>query len=235
MPEQLVLDLPFRAAMGATIFFVLRRQRRRLWRQSTAWRDWPGRKTACWFGGRAAPQTHLCPMFFAAQTGARHSCFRRDLPMPDRRRRPKPKALVVGGCRTRFAGDLPAEEALFHLHNAAAARGTGPAGHLRRRLRNRWRPRLPDCKAGCSRRARLTLAGPDGTRWVTAVRSSWPQTARCGTDAAYGAAGLIFLPRIDRSLAFVQAFSSRRFSMRRRLAAKHCGHPPLPGGAGPAT
>jgi len=196
MPEQLVLDLPFRAAMGRDDFFVSDANAAAV-AGIDGWRDWPGAKMLL-VGPRGAGKTHLAHVF-AAQTGAR-ILSAADLPMADPATEAEAKALVVEDADT-LAGDLPAEEALFHLHNAAAARGTALLVTAAA-APQRWGLRLPDLQSRMQQAGQLTLAAPDDAL-VTAVLIKLAADRQMALTPALLA---YILPRIDRSLAFVQAF-----------------------------
>lgn len=196
MPRQLVLDLPFRAAMGRADFFVC---------ESNAvavagldgWHGWPGGKMLL-IGPPGSGKTHLAHVF-AAQTGAR-ILSAADLPGHDVAALAEGEALVVEDADC-IAGRPEAEEALFHLHNACADRrvallvtaATPPA---------RWDLTLPDLASRMQQAGQLTLSPPDDALMAAVLvkLSADRQLALTPALVAH------ILPRIERSLDYVQRF-----------------------------
>jgi chromosomal replication initiation ATPase DnaA len=196
MPRQLVLDLPFRAAMGRDDFFVSPANTVAV-AAVDAWRDWPGAKMLL-IGPPGAGKTHLAHVF-AAQTGARILdagvlCAVNPADLADA------PAVVVEDA-DRIAGDAPTEEALFHLHNAAADRGcallitatTAPQG---------WGLHLPDLQSRMQQAGQAALTAPDDALIAAVLVKLAADRQMTLTPALVG----YILPRIDRSLGYVQAF-----------------------------
>jgi chromosomal replication initiation ATPase DnaA len=196
MARQLVLDLPFRAAMGRDDFFVSEANAAAV-AGLDVWRDWPGAKMLL-TGPEGSGKTHLAHVF-AAQAEARIIAADA-LPGLDPADTAEAPALVIEDA-DRIAGDAAAEEALFHLHNAAASRSTpvlltarGPARH--------WGLRLPDLQSRMEQAGQLTLAAPDDAL-LTAVLVKLAADRQLALTPALLT---YILPRIDRSLAFAQRF-----------------------------
>jgi len=198
MAEQLVLDLPFRAAMGRDDFFVSVANAAAVAGIDT-WRDWPGGKMLL-VGPPGSGKTHLAHVF-AAQTGAR-ILTAAELPTADPAALAEAPALVVEDA-DRVAGEARGEEALFHLHNAAAGRGTallltagGPP--------QRWGLGLPDLQSRMQQAGHLTLSAPDDALIAAVLVKLAADRQMALTPALLS----YILPRIDRSLAFVRDFVS---------------------------
>jgi chromosomal replication initiation ATPase DnaA len=195
MAEQLVLDLPFRAAMERADFYVSAANAAAV-AGLDGWRGWPGGKMLL-IGPAGSGKTHLAHVF-AAQAGAAIVAAA-DLPGLDPARLAEAPALAVEDADG-IAGDAAAEEALFHLHNAAADRGcallitarTPPA---------RWGLQLPDLSSRMQQAGQLTLAEPDDALMgaVLVKLAADRQMTLSPAMLAY------ILPRIERSLAVVQA------------------------------
>jgi chromosomal replication initiation ATPase DnaA len=155
-PEQLVLDLPSRPALGRAAFFVASANRLAL-ALVDSWPGWPGGRLAV-TGPAGSGKTHLAHVW-AARAGAEILSLR-DLAGLDFATLPGAAALVVedvdrlAALRRRRA---PAEEALFHLCNHLAA-GGGSMMVSGRRPPARWTIRLPDL---ASRLAGTTVAKLD--------------------------------------------------------------------------
>ncbi|MBF9058518.1 chromosomal replication initiator DnaA [Rhodobacterales bacterium HKCCSP123] len=196
MARQLVLDLPFRAAMGRDDFFVSAANAAAV-AGIDGWRDWPGAKMLL-TGPEGAGKTHLAHVF-AAQAGARIIAAEA-LHGLDPADTAEASALVIEDA-DRIAGDAAAEEALFHLHNAAAGRGT-PLLLTARGPARRWGLRLPDLQSRMEQAGLLTLDTPDDAL-LTAVLVKLAADRQLALTPALLA---YVLPRIDRSLAYAQRF-----------------------------
>lgn len=196
MPRQLVLDLPFRAAMGRADFFVSGANAAAV-AGLDGWRDWPGGKMLL-IGPHGAGKTHLAHVF-AAQCGA-PILSASALSASNPAALAETPALVVEDA-DRSAGDPRAEEALFHLHNACADRGcallitaaTAP---------QRWGLALPDLQSRMQQAAQLTLSPPDDAL-LAAVLVKLAADRQMGLTPALLAH---ILPRIERSFDYVQRF-----------------------------
>jgi chromosomal replication initiation ATPase DnaA len=196
MAEQLVLDLPFRAAMGRDEFFVTAANAAAV-AGIDSWEGWPGGKMLL-VGPEGSGKTHLAHVF-AAQTDAR-ILEAADLPDADPSALADAPALVVEDA-DRIAGDARAEEALFHLHNAAADRG---AALLITAITppQRWGLALPDLQSRMQQAGLLTLSAPDDALIGAVLVKLATDRQLALTPALVG----YILPRIDRSLGFVQGF-----------------------------
>lgn len=196
MPRQLVLDLPFRAAMGRADFFVC---------QSNAaavagldgWRDWPGGKMLL-IGPAGSGKTHLAHVF-ATQTGARIIAGA-ELPGHDPAALAEAGALVIEDA-DKIAGLPKAEEALFHLHNACTHAGcallvTGASPP------HRWGLSLPDLQSRMQQAGQLTLSPPDDALMAAVLVKLSADRQMALTPALVAH----ILPRIERSLDYVQRF-----------------------------
>jgi chromosomal replication initiation ATPase DnaA len=196
MPRQLVLDLPFRAAMGRADFFVTGANAAAV-AGLDGWRDWPGGKMLL-IGPQGSGKTHLSHVF-AAQSGARLVAAT-DLVGTDPAALAEAAALVVEDAE-HIAGQPAAEEALFHLHNACAGRGcallitaaTPP---------QRWGLSLPDLQSRLQQAGQLTLSPPDDALLAAVLVKLAADRQMALTPALVAH----ILPRIDRSLDYVQRF-----------------------------
>ncbi|WP_372603621.1 chromosomal replication initiator DnaA [Actibacterium sp.] len=154
MAEQLVFDLPQRAAQGREDFFVTPANALAV-AQIDNWANWPQRKLVL-VGAEGAGKTHLAHVW-AAQTGAEivaHDALAtRDIAALAGR-----GAVVIEDAdRIR---DPATQEALFHLHNLILAEG----GHLlltARSAPNLWPLTLPDLQSRMQGTATATLDPPD--------------------------------------------------------------------------
>jgi chromosomal replication initiation ATPase DnaA len=215
MGRQLVLDLPFRAAMGRSDFFVSDANAAAV-AGIENWRGWPLAKMVL-IGPAGSGKTHLAHVF-AAQSGA-HLLAAHDLPGANPALLAEAPALAIeDACR--IAGNTAAEEALFHLHNAAAERGaallvtarTPPA---------RWGLTLPDLDSRMQQSGQLTLAPPDD-RLMSAVLVKLAADRQMALTPALVA---YILPRIERSLAVardvVLALDAESLAAKTRPGIRH--------------
>lgn len=195
MPKQLVLDLPFRAAMGQDDFFVSTTNAAAL-AGIEDWRSWPLSKMLL-IGPAGSGKTHLAHVF-AAQTGAR-LIGAGDLASMD------PAGLVEAGALViedadRIGGQPEAEESLFHLHNAAAGGGVALLVTARTPP-TRWGIDLPDLQSRMEQAGQLHLEPPDD-RLMSAVLVKLAADRQMVLTPALVA---YILARIDRSLAAARA------------------------------
>lgn len=215
MARQLVLDLPFRAAMGRADFFVSEANAAAV-AGIDRWRDWPGGKMLL-VGPEGAGKTHLAHVF-AEAAGARPLAAA-DLVGCDPAHLAQAPALAVEDA-DRIAGDAAAEEALFHLHNAAADAGT-PLLITARAPARRWGLSLPDLQSRMEQAGTLTLAAPDDALLTAVLLKLAADRQLALTPALIG----YILPRIDRSLAFAQRFvaalDAEALSHKRRPGIRH--------------
>jgi chromosomal replication initiation ATPase DnaA len=195
MPRQLVLDLPFRAAMGRSDFFVSDANAAAV-AGIEGWQEWPLGKMLL-IGPAGSGKTHLAHVF-AAQTGAL-LVSSGDLAGGDPARLADAPALIIEDV-DRIAGMAAAQEALFHLHNAAADRGAT----LLLTARNppaRWGVTLPDLDSRMQQAGQLRLAAPDD-RLMSAVLVKLAADRQMALTPALLS---YILPRIERSLAAAYA------------------------------
>lgn len=155
MSRQLAFDLPAREALGRGDFFVSPSNTLAL-AALDGWRAWPGGRMLL-VGPDGAGKTHLAHVW-AAESGARIApaagLEAADLP-----------ALIEAGALViedadGVAGDGPAEAALFHLHNMAAARGVPLLLTARRPVRD-WGLGLPDLESRVQAMPMTRLDPPD--------------------------------------------------------------------------
>lgn len=215
MARQLVLDLPFRAAMGRSDFFVSDANAVAV-AGIEGWRSWPFAKMVL-IGPAGSGKTHLAHVF-AAQTGAQLLAAS-DLPGADPARLAEAPALAVeDACR--IAGNTAAEEALFHLHNAAADRGV-PLLLSARTPPARWGLTLPDLDSRMQQAGQLTLAPPDD-RLMSAVLVKLAADRQMALTPALVS---YILPRIERSLAVardvVLALDAEALAAKTRPGIRH--------------
>ena len=196
MPRQLVLDLPFRAAMGRDDFFVSDANAAAV-AGLEAWKGWPGGKMLL-IGPPGSGKTHLAHVF-AAQTGARIIAAT-EVALADPAAPARAAALVVEDAE-RIAGDPAAEEALFHLHNACA--GEGCALLLTASAPPQaWGLGLPDLQSRMQQAGQLTLSPPDDALMAAVL-------VKLATDRQMPLTPALvahILARIERSLDYVQRF-----------------------------
>ncbi len=215
MPRQMVLDLPFRAAMGRADFFVSDANAAAV-AGIEGWRGWPMGKMLL-IGPAGAGKTHLAHVF-AAQTGGRVLATA-DLVGTDPARLVTAPALAIEDA-DRIAGDRAAEEALFHLHNAAADRGVALMVSARTPPA-RWGLTLPDLDSRMQQAGQLSLAPPDD-RLMSAVLVKLAADRQMALTPALIA---YILPRIERSLAaardMVLALDAEALAAKARPGIRH--------------
>ncbi|MEE4347787.1 MAG: DnaA/Hda family protein [Paracoccaceae bacterium] len=161
MHRQLSFDLPVRAALGREDFFVAPANAMAV-ALIEGWRNWPGRKLVL-EGPKGAGKTHLAHVW-AGASGARivdaRALAKADIP-----------GLAAGPVAVEdvplIAGDIAAENALFHLHNLILAEGHSllltadrPAAH--------WGLSLPDLASRMQGTQATKLEAPDD-RLLTAL------------------------------------------------------------------
>lgn len=161
MSGQLSFDLPVRPALGREAFFVSPANAMAVVMIEN-WDQWAGRKLAL-IGPAGAGKTHLTHVW-AAATGARIIAAR-DLPGADI------PALATGPVAVEdvpdIAGDRPAEEALFHLHNLTLAEGHHLLVTADKPVLT-WGLTLPDLLSRMQGTQSVTLEQPDD-QLLTAV------------------------------------------------------------------
>jgi chromosomal replication initiation ATPase DnaA len=198
-PEQLVLDLPTRPALGRAAFFVAPANRLAL-ALVESWPAWPGGRLAV-TGPAGAGKTHLAHVW-AARTGAR-IVGARDVAGLDLATLPGDAAVAVedadrlASLRRRRAA---AEEAFFHLCNHLAS-GGGSLLVSGRRAPTRWTIRLPDLASRLGAATVAKLEAPDDALLAALLVKHF-------ADRQVAVApGLIdyLVPRIERSSAAAEA------------------------------
>jgi chromosomal replication initiation ATPase DnaA len=151
-------------------------------------------------GPQGSGKTHLAHVF-SAQSGAQILAAA-DLVATDPAAWAETPALAIEDA-DHIAGQPAAEEALFHLHNACADRDcallitaeTPP---------QRWGLTLPDLESRLQQAGLLTLAPPDDALLAAVLLKLAADRQMALTPALVAH----ILPRIDRSLDYVQRFVS---------------------------
>lgn len=154
MSDQLRLPLPHRPAMGRSDFFVSDANRGAL-AGIEDWRNWPLAKMIL-IGPEAAGKTHLAHVW-AQLSGA--EIIAANAIVNEVERLAASQALVVEDV-DRVAGDRPAEEALFHVHNALGQAGA-PLLITGREPPALWCLSLPDLKSRMAQTGLLRMEAPD--------------------------------------------------------------------------
>lgn len=189
MSEQLTFDLPVREALGREDFFVSQANATAL-AALDGWADWPQGKIAL-VGPAAAGKSHLARVWAAEASATILSA--RELEAADL---PALGPRVVVEDADEIAGQRPAEEALFHLHNLTAAQG-GRLLVTARTPPNRWPIALPDLASRMQATALARLDPPDD-----ALLSAVLMKLFADRQLAVPPAVLSYLaPRIERSFA----------------------------------
>ncbi|EBA09895.1 DnaA ATPase domain-containing protein [Sagittula stellata] len=153
-PKQLPLPLPAREALGREDFFVSEANAMAV-ALIDRWSEWPGAKMVI-CGPRGSGKTHLAHVW-AKLSGARilNADTLAGADIPDLAAAP----LCVEDVE-RIAGDRPAEEALFHLHNLALAQGHQLLMTAEREP-SLWPLVLPDLKSRIMGAQVARLGAPD--------------------------------------------------------------------------
>ena len=154
MAEQMTFELPVKTALGRDDFFVSPINALAV-QMLENWPAWPNHKLAL-IGSKGAGKTHLVQVW-ATDTGAT-VLPARDLPKADI------PALVDAPIAIEdireIATDMPAQEALFHLHNLTQAHGT-PLLLTADIAPNHWGLTLPDLQSRMTATTITTLPAPD--------------------------------------------------------------------------
>lgn len=153
-PRQLKLPLPVREALGREDYYVSRSNGLAV-ALLDDWANWPNGKMIL-VGPRGAGKTHLAHVW-AKETGAVIAAAA-DLPQAD-----IPALVRCPVCiedADRIAGDRPAEEALFHLHNLALAEGRALLLTASSPPRQ-WGLDVPDLRSRMEATQTATLPDPD--------------------------------------------------------------------------
>lgn len=209
MAEQLVFDLPLRAAMGREDFFVSPANAPAV-AGIEGWRGWPRAKMVL-TGPEGAGKTHLVHVW-AALTGATIVAAR---DLPERAEALSEAAGAVGvEDADRISGHRAAEEALFHLHNALSGSGL-PLLLTARDAPQRWGLSLPDLASRMAQAGVLHLPPPDDALLGAVMLKLAADRNLPLNPKILGHA----LPRIERSFAgvqrFVAALDARALSVKR--------------------
>jgi len=154
MARQMTFDLPVKTALGREDFFVSPANALTV-KVLENWPDWPSNKLAL-IGPKGAGKTHLTQVW-AADTGAAVTLARNlataDIPtLAD-------TPIAVEDVQD-IATDMPAQKALFHLHNLAQANGT-PLLVTGDAAPNHWALTLPDLQSRMAATTITTLSPPD--------------------------------------------------------------------------
>ena len=190
MTRQLSFDLPAREARGREDFFVSAANAAAV-AMIEGWQGWPARKLAL-TGPSGAGKTHLAHVW-AGLSGARiipaRGLAAADIPAL------APGPIAIEDCDA-IAGDRPAEEALFHLHNLALAEGQSllfTAGAAP----NHWPMTLPDLASRMQATPTVQIAPPDDALLAAVMMKLFADRQLSPSPAT-----LPFLVRrIDRSFA----------------------------------
>jgi chromosomal replication initiation ATPase DnaA len=208
-PEQLVLDLARRPALGRADFFVSGGNALAL-AQVDRWPDWPGGKLAL-IGPKGAGKTHLVHVWAArAEAIILDSAPLGELDVTSV---PTAAALAVEDCDTGLTE--AAEAVLFHLHNRLAAGGgsllvTGVEAPAR------WDLRLPDLASRLRAAPVAALEAPDDAL-LAAVLVKLFHDRQLPVPPEVVA---FLLPRMERSFEAAERLVARidRFGLARRRA-----------------
>lgn len=153
-PKQLSFDLASKPALGRDDFFVSPSNAQAV-AMIESWEAWPSRKLAL-IGPAGAGKTHLVHVW-AALTGATIvpavDLVPQDIPRLARHH-------VAVEDVAKIAGDVAAQEALFHLHNLALAEGRSLL-FTAQEPPIRWGLTLPDLQSRMQGTTVVVLDGPD--------------------------------------------------------------------------
>ncbi|WP_432449281.1 HdaA/DnaA family protein [Aliiroseovarius marinus] len=217
MAQQLTFDLPARAAQGLDDFLVTPSNAAAM-AAIEAWQDWPNRKLVL-AGETGTGKTHLAHVW-AHLSGAR---IIPATTLPDQQIDRFAGGSVVLEDAERIAGNRPAENALFHLHNLVLAEG-GALLITAATAPSRWGLTLPDLKSRMEGTTLARLDAPDDML-LSAVLVKLFDDRQLAVPA-----NLIdyLLPRMERSLAEAarlvdqldRAALSENRALTRRLAAR---------------
>ena len=154
MAQQMTFDLHVKTALGREDFFVSPANALAV-KVLESWHDWPSNKLAL-IGPKGAGKTHLTQVW-ASDTGA-VVVPSRDLAtadIPTLAEHP----IAVEDVQD-IATDMPAQKALFHLHNLAQANGT-PLLVTSDAAPNHWALTLPDLQSRMTATTITILSPPD--------------------------------------------------------------------------
>lgn len=156
MATQLPLDLPTRTALGRDAFFVSPSNAVAL-ASIDAWQNWPNRKMIL-TGPNGAGKTHLVHVWASASGAGIVPAT--DLTKSDISALSSAHLAVEDV--DRIAGQMDAEEALFHLHNMIAAEGNTLLLSASKPP-SQWPLTLPDLKSRMEGTSVTSLDQPDDT------------------------------------------------------------------------
>lgn len=195
MTRQLVMDLPHRPAMGREDFFVSAGNAAAV-AAIEGWRDWPHGKLVL-AGPEGSGKTHLVHVW-AGMAGAE---IMRAAALKDRVEALSGAQAVAVEDIHEIAGRAEAEEALFHLHNALAARAA-PLLLTARGVPARLGIALPDLASRLAQAGVARLDAPDDAL-LSAVMMKIAHDRKLPVTPAI----LTYaLPRIERSFAAAARF-----------------------------
>lgn len=154
MPQQMTFDLPVKTALGREDFFISAGNALAV-EMLENWPKWPNHKLAL-IGPKGAGKTHLTQVW-ATDTDATVIPARTlaDADIPVLANAP----VAVEDIRE-IASDMPAQTALFHLHNMMQASGT-PLLVTADTPPNHWALSLPDLQSRMAAATITTLPAPD--------------------------------------------------------------------------
>lgn len=191
MTRQLAFDLPFRTALGRGDFFVSTTNAQAL-AALDAWHDWPGGKMVL-VGPPASGKTHLAHVWANRVGASLHPA--KSLASTDIAALATESAIVVEDCETLGASPA-AQEALFHLHNMLAAKGT-PLLMTAVSAPRDWGLTLPDLASRVQAAPVTRLAAPDDALLSAVLVKLFSDRQIAVTPALVA----YLLPRMDRSFA----------------------------------
>ncbi len=195
MTTQLAFDLPHRTALGREDFFISATNAQAL-AALDAWQTWPGGKMVL-TGPPAAGKTHLAHVWAASSGATLHpalSLASADIPalaiLP---------AVVIEECET--LGQSPsAQQALFHLHNMLAAKGSALLMTAATPPRD-WGLTLPDLASRVQAAPVTRIDAPDDSLLSAVLIKLFADRQIAVTPALIA----YVLPRMDRSFAAARA------------------------------
>ena len=156
MAQQMTFDLPVKTALGREDFFISPANALTV-KVLENWPDWPSNKLAL-IGPKGAGKTHLTQVW-ATDTGATvipaRALATADIPTLSEH------PVAVEDVQD-IATDMPAQKALFHLHNLAQANGT-PLLVTGNAAPNHWALTLADLQSRMAATTTTTLSRPDDT------------------------------------------------------------------------
>ena len=195
MSDQLQFDLPHSAALGRADFFTSEANSAAL-AGIDGWRDWPLAKMIL-IGPEGAGKTHLTHVW-AELSGARIVAAKA---LSEQGEALAMATAVAVEDADRIAGDAPAEEALFHLHNALGSRGA-PLLVTGREPPALWHIALPDLASRLAQTGLLRMDAPDDALLIAVMLKLSSDRGLAVRPATLDYAA----NRIERSFAAAAAF-----------------------------